>query len=295
MKMSGYSGTPLAQKLGIKPGSKLCTVAAPGHYDELLAPLPEGVQRVRKIDDADVAHFFLTSRARMEKDLRAAVAKMQPDAAIWISWPKKAAKVATDITEDTIREVALPLGLVDIKVCAVDETWSGLKLVIRKELRKPPAARDAEAFVEPAGHPADHDLHRPPEPREPHGCTMRAVAMRAGAVNDEHRVARIAAQYRLDELAMRDVHGRRRVTVRVEIGTAHIDQREVLPAVADGVVHVPAVGLEAECALEVRQRGGAVGGCDLGDGRRHESSPGIVGQALARQHPICTTPFPPLA
>jgi hypothetical protein len=136
--MAGYSGTPLAKKLGIKPGSKLYTVAAPGHYDELLAPLPEGVQRVRKIDDADVAHFFLTARASMEKDLRAAVPKMQQDAAIWISWPKKAAKVATDITEDTVREVALPLGLVDIKVCAVDETWSGLKLVIRKALRQPP-------------------------------------------------------------------------------------------------------------------------------------------------------------
>jgi len=135
--MAGYSGTPLAQKLGIKPGSAIFVVAAPGHYDELLAPLPEGVKRVRKIDAADVAHFFETSRARMDKDLRAAVAKMQQDAAIWISWPKKAAKLATDITEDTVREVALPLGLVDIKVCAVDETWSGLKLVIRKELRKP--------------------------------------------------------------------------------------------------------------------------------------------------------------
>jgi len=135
--MAGYSGTPLAQKLGIKPGSSLFTVAAPGHYDELLAPLPEGVKRVRRIEAADVAHFFLTSRARMEKDLRAAVPKMQQDAAIWISWPKKAAKVATDITEDTVREVALPLGLVDVKVCAVDETWSGLKLVIRKELRQP--------------------------------------------------------------------------------------------------------------------------------------------------------------
>lgn len=136
--MAGYSGTPLAKKLGIKPGSALFVVAAPGHYDELLAPLPEGVKRVRKIDVADVAHFFVTARARMEKDLRAAVPKMQQDAAIWISWPKKAAKVATDITEDTVREVALPLGLVDIKVCAVDETWSGLKLVIRKQLRKPP-------------------------------------------------------------------------------------------------------------------------------------------------------------
>jgi hypothetical protein len=134
--MAGYSGTPLAKKLGIKPGSSLFAVAAPGHYDELLAPLPDGVKRVRKIDAADVAHFFEISRAQMEKDLRGAVAKMQPDAAVWISWPKQAAKVATDITEDTVRAVALPLGLVDIKVCAVDETWSGLKLVIRKELRK---------------------------------------------------------------------------------------------------------------------------------------------------------------
>ncbi len=136
--MAGYSGTPLAKKLGIKPGAALYLAGAPGHYDELLAPLPEGVRRVRKIDDADVAHFFVIARARLEKDLRAAVPKMQQDAAIWISWPKKAAKVDTDITEDTIREVALPLGLVDIKVCAVDETWSGLKLVIRKQLRRAP-------------------------------------------------------------------------------------------------------------------------------------------------------------
>lgn len=136
--MAGYSGTPLAKKLGIKPATKLFTVAAPGHYDELLAPLPEGVKRVRKIDDADVAHFFVTARVRLDKELRAAVPKMKQDAAIWISWPKKAAKVETDITEDTVREVALPLGLVDIKVCAVDEIWSGLKLVIRKQLRKAP-------------------------------------------------------------------------------------------------------------------------------------------------------------
>jgi hypothetical protein len=135
--MAGYSGTPLAKKLGIKPAAKLFTVAAPGHYDELLAPLPDDVKRVRKIDDADVAHFFVTARARLDQELRAAVPKMKQDAAIWISWPKKSAKVETDITEDTIREVALPLGLVDIKVCAVDEVWSGLKLVIRKRLRKP--------------------------------------------------------------------------------------------------------------------------------------------------------------
>jgi hypothetical protein len=137
--MAGYSGAPLAKKLGIKPGSKLFPVGAPAHYDRLLAPLPEGVQRVRKIDDADVAHFFVTARARLDQELRAAAAKMKQDASLWISWPKKAAKVATDITEDTVREVALPLGLVDIKVCAIDETWSGLKLVIRKELRQAPS------------------------------------------------------------------------------------------------------------------------------------------------------------
>jgi hypothetical protein len=136
--MAGYSGTPLAKKLGIRPGTKLFLIAAPGHYDELLAPLPEDVKRVRKIDDADVAHFFVTARTRLDKELRDAVSKMKQDAAIWISWPKKSAKVATDITEDTVREVALPLGLVDIKVCAVDETWSGLKLVIRKQLRQAP-------------------------------------------------------------------------------------------------------------------------------------------------------------
>jgi hypothetical protein len=136
--MAGYSGTPLAKKLGIKPGTKLFLVSAPGHYDELLAPLPDDVKRVRNIDAADIAHFFVTARTRLDKELRAAVTKMKQDAAIWISWPKKSAKVATDITEDTVREVALPLGLVDIKVCAVDEIWSGLKLVIRKELRKTP-------------------------------------------------------------------------------------------------------------------------------------------------------------
>jgi hypothetical protein len=135
--MAGYSGTPLAKKLGIKPAAKLFTVAAPGHYEELLAPLPEDVTRVRKIDAADVAHFFVTARARLDHELRAAVPKMKQDAALWISWPKKSSKVETDITEDTIREVALPLGLVDIKVCAVDEIWSGLKLVIRRQLRKP--------------------------------------------------------------------------------------------------------------------------------------------------------------
>ena len=133
--MAGYSGTPLTKKLGIKPRCKLFVADGPAHYDELLAPLPEEVKRVRKIDEADVAHLFVTARAQLDKALRAAVKKVSPDAAVWVSWPKKSSKVPTDITEETIRQVALPLGLVDIKVCAVDDVWSGLKLVIRKQLR----------------------------------------------------------------------------------------------------------------------------------------------------------------
>ena len=135
--MAGYSGTPLAKKLGIKPGSRLAVSGAPKNYPELLAPLPEGVRFERSLGPGtDIAHVFATKRAELSQALRGSLRKMKPDAAIWVSWPKKAAKVETDITEDTIREIALPMGLVDIKVCAVDETWSGLKLVLRKEKRK---------------------------------------------------------------------------------------------------------------------------------------------------------------
>jgi len=135
--MAGYSGTPLAQKLGIKEGCKICLSNAPGHYLKLVSPLPPGVKVVRSLSsDTDIVHLFSTSRSRLAKTLRATLTKLREDAAIWVSWPKKASKLPTDITEDTIREVALPLGLVDIKVCAVDETWSGLKLVIRKKNRK---------------------------------------------------------------------------------------------------------------------------------------------------------------
>jgi hypothetical protein len=141
--MVGYSGTALAKKLGIKAGCRMSVISAPAHYDELLAPLPANVERVRKPDGTtQLVHIFATRRVELEKALRDALSKIPADGAIWISWPKKAAKVPTDITEDVIREVALPLGLVDIKVCAVDEVWSGLKLVVRKELR-PPRARTA--------------------------------------------------------------------------------------------------------------------------------------------------------
>ncbi len=136
MTPAGYSGTPLAKKLGIGPGSRVFVAGAPMDYQSLLAPWPEGASLATRHDaKTDVAHLFTVSRAQLEAFLASSLAKMRPDAALWISWPKKASKVATDITEDTIRDVALPLGLVDVKVCAVDETWSGLKLVLRRENR----------------------------------------------------------------------------------------------------------------------------------------------------------------
>ncbi|MEO7742550.1 MAG: hypothetical protein ABIR98_06425 [Usitatibacter sp.] len=133
---AGYSGTPLAKKLGIKAGGSVLVVGAPDGYSDLLKPLPDGVTFARKMGDSvDVIHLFTASRARLAPALAQYRMKMRPDAAIWVSWPKKASKVATDITEGTVREVALPMALVDVKVCAVDDVWSGLKLVIRRELR----------------------------------------------------------------------------------------------------------------------------------------------------------------
>jgi hypothetical protein len=134
--MTGYSGTPLAKKLGVKAGCRMVVIDPPANYDELLAPLPDDVRRSHRIDArANLVHAFVTRRVQLQKLLTKAVAKASVDAAIWVSWPKKSANAATDMTEDVVREVALPLGLVDIKVCAVDEYWSGLKLVIRKALR----------------------------------------------------------------------------------------------------------------------------------------------------------------
>ncbi|WP_374581481.1 DUF3052 domain-containing protein [Pseudoduganella sp.] len=133
---AGYSGTPLAKKLGIAAGTRVLARHAPDNYSALLAPVPDGVQFAARLSAAvDVLHIFAERRAVLAQELQAAREGMRPDAALWVSWPKKAAKVPTDITEDTIRELALPLGLVDVKVCAVDQVWSGLKLVLRKELR----------------------------------------------------------------------------------------------------------------------------------------------------------------
>lgn len=143
MKTAGYSGTPLARKLGIKENSRLFLVDAPKDYLGLVAPLPAGAQVVSRIDaGTDIVHLFATSRATLAKLCARSLERLRADGAIWVSWPKKASGVSTDLSENVLREIALPLGLVDIKVCAVDETWSGLKLVLRKENR-PGAPRPA--------------------------------------------------------------------------------------------------------------------------------------------------------
>jgi hypothetical protein len=134
--MSGYSGTPLAAKLGIKAGMAVRAANAPPGYRDLLAPLPDGARIVtREERRPDLVHHFSTRRQELGSALASYRRALADDTAVWVSWPKKSARVPTDITEDTIRELALPLGYVDVKVCAVTEVWSGLKLVVRKELR----------------------------------------------------------------------------------------------------------------------------------------------------------------
>jgi hypothetical protein len=138
--LSGYSGTPLVQKLGIKPSHRVALLNAPTNFEKSLDDLPLGVAISHALprsakSPANVIVCFVTTRAEFEKRLPAAAAKLAQDGGLWIAWPKKASKVPTDMTEQTIRDVALPTGLVDNKVCAIDDTWSGLRLVIRKELR----------------------------------------------------------------------------------------------------------------------------------------------------------------
>ena len=132
----GYSGTPLAKKLGVVENVRVVTLWAPEDYAALLEPLPPGVTFERKVSrNTDLVHVFTSERSKLARELASLRNEIRGNAAVWVSWPKKASKVPTDISEDTIREVALPLGFVDVKVCAVSEVWSGLKLVIRKELR----------------------------------------------------------------------------------------------------------------------------------------------------------------
>lgn len=133
---AGYSGTPLARKLGIKESSRLLLLNAPEGYLQVLAPLPAGVQLAKRTGPTvDIVQLFVTRKEELARRLTLLRRKLRPNAAVWVSWPKNAARVPTTVTEGTIRAVALPLGYVDIKVCAVTEIWSGLKLVVRRELR----------------------------------------------------------------------------------------------------------------------------------------------------------------
>ena len=134
--MAGYSGKPLVQKLGIKAGMRILFINAPENYLQLLGELPG---ETKKADDknsaVDFIHIFVKKISDLEKFLPPLVKRVEQNGMIWISWYKKSSGIPTDITEDSIRATAFPLGLVDVKVCAVDEQWSGLKLVIRKENR----------------------------------------------------------------------------------------------------------------------------------------------------------------
>jgi hypothetical protein len=134
---SGYSGTPLEKKLGIKEGFKIRIVNQPAYYFELFTDVPENItiltnKKIKK----NLIHYFTKSAKALHKDIVSVRNEIELDGMIWISWPKKSSKVTTDITEDIIRDLALANGLVDIKVCAVDEIWSGLKLVIPLKNRK---------------------------------------------------------------------------------------------------------------------------------------------------------------
>jgi len=131
--MAGYSGTPLPEKLGIKQGMTVGILNAPDHFD--LDELAEGVETHENEQPADLYLIFADRADDAERDFRVAIAMLPPDGSIWIAWPKKSSGVETDITENTLRELFLPSGMVDNKVCAIDETWSGLRFVVRKENR----------------------------------------------------------------------------------------------------------------------------------------------------------------
>ena len=137
METTGYSGTPLARKLGLKSPLKVLTINAPKEYKSWLGELQEDVKLLTKTKPPiEAAHVFANESAVLDAMLSRLRNELKQDGFVWVSWPKKASKVPTDITEDVIREIALPLGFVDIKVCAVSDVWSGLKLVIRKSERR---------------------------------------------------------------------------------------------------------------------------------------------------------------
>jgi hypothetical protein len=138
---AGYSGTPLPRKLGIKAGMRVALLHAPDGIEATLGPLPDGVRLqhgLRRNQRVDLIVGFVTERDHLARNIGWLVTTLPPDGAFWVAWPKRAARVATDMSDHAVRDIALPMGWVDVKVCAIDATWTGLKLVLRKELR--PAA-----------------------------------------------------------------------------------------------------------------------------------------------------------
>jgi hypothetical protein len=134
--MSGYSQKPLSQKLGIKPGMRVVALGAPGSYAALLGELPPGATLHSRLSrTSPFIHRFVSRRLELQADFGRLAHSLADDGALWISWPKKTSGVATDLNENLIRDLGLPLGLVDVKVCAIDEVWSGLKFVRRLENR----------------------------------------------------------------------------------------------------------------------------------------------------------------
>jgi hypothetical protein len=140
--VSGYSGKPVVQKLGVKPGFRILCVGAPAAYADIVGKLPAGVTMASAAKaPLDMVHLFVTEAKGLAAKLRDYRKAIAPDGMIWVSWPKKSSGVATDLSDVVVRDTALPLGLVDIKVCAIDDTWSGLKFVIPRDQRTGPARR----------------------------------------------------------------------------------------------------------------------------------------------------------
>jgi hypothetical protein len=140
--MAGYSGRSVVQKLGIKPGFRIFVDGAPASYDEIVGELPADATIASRLKASlDMVHLFAMQAAALRKKLPACREAIAPDGMVWVSWPKKSSGVVTDVTENVVRDTALSLGLVDIKVCAIDDTWSGLKLVIPRDQRAPVMAK----------------------------------------------------------------------------------------------------------------------------------------------------------
>jgi hypothetical protein len=136
--VAGYSHRPLVDKLGIKPGARVALVGAPEGFESALAPLPAGAQLARRLHKgADVAVMFTRSRAVLDKRWPALTAAVGSTGAVWVAWPKKTSGVATDMTDHVVRDVVLPTGWVDVKVCAIDDTWTGVRCVLRRDRRGP--------------------------------------------------------------------------------------------------------------------------------------------------------------